>query len=277
MRGEKMPVKSYSTGVKSPDWFYLIDALRGTALLNMLLFHFGYDYFIIFARQPGWYSMPAVHIWQRFICITFLFVSGISYHFGHSNLKKGILLNLYGCCITIVTLLFIPSEAVWFGILNCIGCCTLLLWLLEKAGNVIALKKHRGCRHSVFFALCGFFLFLLFFIITFSVPDGKIVIPFLAQRKLPSSLYHVLPLTILGFPIPGFSSSDYFPLIPWFFLFLCGYFFWKLVLLFPAFTGIFRLRIPILSKLGRYSLIIYLLHQPILYLATALIVNISKL
>ena len=272
-----MSVKSDPTGVKTPDWFYLIDALRGIALFNMLLFHFGYDYFIIFERQPGWYSMPAVHIWQRFICFTFLFLSGISYHFGHNNLKKGILLNLYGCCITLVTLLFIPSEAVWFGILNCIGCCTLLLCLSEKAGKAIKSKKHRDCRHHFSFALCGFLLSLLFFIVTFSVPDGKIVLPFLAQWKLPSALYRFLPLTILGFPAPGFASSDYFPLIPWFFLFLGGYFFWKLILLFPSFTGIFRFRIPLLSKLGRYSLIIYLFHQPILYLVAALAANISKL
>ena len=61
-----------------------------------------------------------------------------------------------------------------------------------------------------------------------------------------------------------FHSSDYFPLIPWMFLYLCGYFLWRAVghrrrvmeKLKPGFAP--------LAFLGRHSLLIYLLHQPVL-------------
>ena len=63
----------------------------------------------------------------------------------------------------------------------------------------------------------------------------------------------------------GFSSADYFPLLPWFFLFLIGTVFggWCLQhrdsrILTAPLSGA-------LTFLGRHSLIVYLLHQPILF------------
>ena len=69
----------------------------------------------------------------------------------------------------------------------------------------------------------------------------------------------------LGFTYPGFSSADYFPLIPWLFLFLMG----------TAFGGwclnhrenkVLTAPLPApLTFLGRHSLLIYVLHQPVLF------------
>ena len=69
----------------------------------------------------------------------------------------------------------------------------------------------------------------------------------------------------LGFPGPGFSSADYFPLLPWLFLFLVG----------AALGGwcldhresrLLTAPLPrALTFPGRRSLLIYLLHQPVLY------------
>lgn len=36
--------------------FYLIDGIRGLAIVNMVLFHFLYDVFILYGRQPDWYA-----------------------------------------------------------------------------------------------------------------------------------------------------------------------------------------------------------------------------
>ena len=69
----------------------------------------------------------------------------------------------------------------------------------------------------------------------------------------------------LGFTAPGFYSADYFPLFPWLFLFLVG----------TALGGwclehreskILTASLPgALTWPGRYSLLIYVLHQPVLY------------
>lgn len=233
-------------------YFHLISGIRGFALLNMLLFHFCYDIFIVFGADPAWYGRTPVHIWQQFICITFLFLSGIAFHFGHNNLKKGIVLNLFGLIITAVTLLVMPSQAVWFGILNCIGCCTLLLALLDRL-------------IPAFPPLAGFAISLLLFLLCRGVPDGYLGFGSFRLAVLPEAFYRPRFMTVLGFPYPGFRSSDYFPILPWFFLVAGGYWFWKLVRRYEKCLAFFRIRIPLFSVLGRNTIWIYMLHQPVLY------------
>ena len=153
--------------------YYLIDGIRGFAILNMVLFHFLYDVNIVYGKCPHWYTYPTVHIWQQFICFSFIFISGISFHFSHRNLKRGLLLNFYGIAITVITLLFLPSETIWFGILNFIGCAILLLCLLEKL-----LKK--------FPPIPGLLSAILLFILTYHIEDGYIgfsTYPFIAIPK----------------------------------------------------------------------------------------------
>ena len=65
-----------------------------------------------------------------------------------------------------------------------------------------------------------------------------------------------------GFPGPGFVSSDYFSLLPWLLLFWTGYFLYRLR---PAEPLLPDIRLPGFSAMGRHSLLIYLLHQPVLY------------
>ena len=49
------------------------------------------------------------------------------------------------------------------------------------------------------------------------------------QYRLPAELYRFRILAPLGFPDPAFRSSDYFPMLPWYLLFLCGWFLGKLL------------------------------------------------
>lgn len=237
--------------------YYLIDSIRALAMISMIFFHFSYDVFMIYGVDTGWYGRPAVHIWQQSICWTFLFVAGISMHFSHSNLKHGIFLNLCGLLVTAVTLLFLPSETVWFGVLNCIGCCILAAWLGRRALERIP-------------APAGLFLSFLLFALLRHVPEGYLALPGL-RFSLPSGLYAFRPMTVLGFPYPGFRSSDYFPLLPWIFLFLAGYFFWDLAQKSERLLSLFRLRIPVLHRLGTVSVWVYLAHQPVLMLLCQLI------
>lgn len=112
---------------KSPR-LHGIDALRGLTVLSMVAYHFMYDVEVVYGINPDWYRIPAVHIWQQSICWSFILISGFVWSWGQKkNLRRGIVINLWGLVITAVTLIALPSEAIWFGVLNFIGCAVLLL------------------------------------------------------------------------------------------------------------------------------------------------------
>ncbi len=72
----------------------------------------------------------------------------------------------------------------------------------------------------------------------------------------------------LGFPATAFASSDYFALLPWLFLFWTGFYLYRLR---PETPAVPDIRLPGIGAIGRHSLIVYLLHQPVIYGLLALI------
>ena len=89
-------------------------------------------------------------------------------------------------------------------------------------------------RLKPWLGLClSFLLFLLFF----KVNSGYLGLGELFSVKLPERLYTTRLLTPLGFPYEGFRSSDFFPILPWFFLYLCGYFIHGIFPLTPPGSG----------------------------------------
>lgn len=243
---------------KGVQRFQLVDAVRGLAVANMVIFHALYDVFIIYGKNPTWYSKTPVYLWQQGICWTFIFVSGFTWKWGSkNNLWRGVLLNFYGMVITVVTLLTTPSMPVWFGILNFLGCAILLMLVLQKT-----LKK----IPPVWGMIVSFFLFRLLD----RVPLGRMGIGEFIIR-LPRQLYNWDILTPMGFPVPEFESGDYFPMIPWFFLYLCGYFFYRIFINKPRWKAAAEYGPPLLSAIGKKSIWIYLLHQPITMLICSLL------
>lgn len=230
--------------------YRLFDSIRGLAVVNMVIFHFLYDVNIIYGRNPSWYGQKAVFIWQQGICWTFILLSGFVWRWGRkTNLKRGIFLNICGLVITLVTYIVIPEEAIWFGILNLIGCAVLIM---------IPLDKVLGKIPPVPGIVVSFFLFLLFR----NVQEGILSLKGLFAVSLPRVLYNCKVLTPLGFPFPGFLSSDYFPLFPWLFLYMTGYFLFALAVRYDLLR--FAERVPGygLAAIGRVSVWVYLLHQP---------------
>ncbi|MDY3861319.1 MAG: heparan-alpha-glucosaminide N-acetyltransferase [Ruminococcus sp.] len=231
--------------------YSLLDSLRGFAVINMIAYHFIYDLKFIFARDIGWFGNFGTYLWEQGICILFILISGICANFGRNKLRRGITLLLCGSAITVVTSLMLPNEAVHFGVLSFIGSAVLLMIPLEKLIS----------RLNPVLGLIGSFAL---FALTKQIDNGFLGFFDLRLLPLPKVLYSFEFLAFLGFPSPNFRSSDYFPLIPWFFLFTFGYFLWRILKAKNA-DRFFTAKVPFFNAVGKHSLIIYIVHQPVIY------------
>lgn len=236
--------------LKENKRYYLLDSLRGISIISMIAFHLCYDLFMIYGINTSWYFCPITAVWERSICVVFILVSGMCLNFSGSGIKRGILLNLAGFTVTCVTVIAEPNQAVWFGVLNLIGCSMMIVSVLSDN-----LKKIRP--------LSGALISFLLYAVSYDVPKGYVGLFGLDIVKLPDFLYSCKYLAFLGFPSSDFFSTDFFPLIPWIFLFAAGFYLWNFIVE-KNLTKYFELKIPVLDKIGRYSLWIYLAHQPII-------------
>lgn len=234
--------------------YALLDSLRGLALINMIIYHGVWNMVYIYGFDWDWYRGKEAYLWQQSICWTFILLSGFCWSMGKRQLKNGLLVFGGGLLVTAVTLLVMPSNRVISGVLTCIGSCILLLIPLDRF-----LRK----LPPAWGGIASFFLFLL----TQGVNGGYLGIGGIRLMELPEGWYQGVLGIWLGFPHHGFYSTDYFSILPWFFLFLTGYFLYQLCQergwLQKKVLGV---RVWGLEILGRNSLLIYLLHQPILYL-----------
>ena len=233
--------------------YELLDSFRGLVLISMIIFHFCWDLIYIFNVKWTWYKGTGAYIWQQSICWSFIFLSGFCWSLGKKHLKRGLLVFGAGAIVSFVTIVFMPESRVIFGVLTLIGTCMLVMALLEKY-----LKKVPS--------LAGFLIMILFFICTKNINRGYLGFEIWNFLKLPDFLYKGMIMTFFGFTEPGFFSTDYFSLLPWLFLFLSGYFIYRMIdekqnIMKKYFTEGCR---P-LSFLGRHSLLIYMLHQPAVY------------
>ncbi len=227
---------------------HTLDTVRGFALLSMLLYHASWDLVYMFGLDWPWYRSFAAHVWQQSICWTFILLSGFCASLGRRRLRRGLTVFLCGAAVTAVTWALMPENPVFCGVLTLLGASSMLLVplrpLLERLPARAGLA---GC----------FGLFLLFR----DVNGGFLGFEGLHVAPLPDWLYRNHLTALLGFPPADFFSTDYFSLLPWFFLFLTGYFLCRLR---PA-EEAEGIRIPLVTAMGRRSLLLYMLHQPVLY------------
>lgn len=222
-----------------------LDALRGLALLGMMGIHFVYDLVDLFGvwnwQQPAWYLF-----FKNNYGAVFFLISGISVTLGSRPVKRGAQVFLCGFLCTGVTLgMYLLGFAgkgiiIYMGVLQCLGLC-MMLWPL-----------FRRC------------------------PDWALVALGLAMMiagwYLRTQAFPFWLLTPLGFAPYGFTSSDYFPLLPNLGYFLLGAVAGKRA--YAGRTSLFPTEKPPLGLfrwLGRHSLMIYLLHQPVLAAIVAII------
>ncbi len=219
-----------------------LDALRGLCVLGMVAVHLVYDLVELY-RLINW-EYPAVYLFvQQWGGVLFLLISGICVTLGRRSVRRGLIVFGCGMLCTVVTAgmyllqLSGPGVIIYFGVLHCLGLC-MLLWPLVKKLPVWAL------------ALLGL-----------GLTAGGFWLQSLPAVEHP---YFV----ILGLPFRGFSSSDYFPLLPNLGFFLLGAVLGKTLYrkkesLLPRFP-VRNPGIRFLTLCGKHSLWIYLAHQPVL-------------
>ncbi len=225
----------------------MIDAARGAALISMIIYHFCRDLSSFGLISVNMTVSPACIIWQRSICVTFILVSGFCFSLSGRPVKNGFILLLWGGVITAVTALFFPKDKIVFGILTFMGCAALLTALFSPP-----LKKISPAF--------GLISALILFVITYKINKGYIL-----SFPLPTQLYANYITAFFGFPFNGFFSADYFSLLPWYFLYLSGYFAYGLMKKLGLLKLLEKPNIPVVGFFGRHSLIIYILHRPIIY------------
>lgn len=229
--------------------YWEIDSARGIAIALMIAYHFFFDLrffgFVEFGVPQYYWRLSAA-----FIASLFLLIVGVSLSISFARAKtklrekgllkkylaRGIKIFALGLLITAVTWIYPHNGFIVFGILHLIGLSIIL------SIPLLGLKKTN--------LLIGLIIVLL----------GLVL----------QGFYFGFPwLLWLGFMPYGFYTLDYYPLLPWFGLVLIGLFFGKT--LYPDGKRAFNIPnlgriIPmkILLFLGRNSLLIYLLHQPVI-------------
>ncbi|MDP2642977.1 MAG: heparan-alpha-glucosaminide N-acetyltransferase [Candidatus Peregrinibacteria bacterium] len=216
--------------------FQEIDLFRGIAVIGMIIYHalFSLNFFNVIntnISSDSW--LP----YLRFVQLTFLGLVGISMAISKKTytgqIKRALKIFAGALAITLVTYIFVPDYFIIFGILHLITVSVLILPIAKN-------KKHMGLIFGL--AAVAIWLFIK------DISSENIF------------------LFILGFKNTTISSLDYFSIFPWmaipFFGLEIGHYLYKdnapiIDTKFPKFLC------PILF-LGRHSLVIYLIHVPII-------------
>ena len=241
--------------------YRLLDTLRGFSLVSMILYHICWDLVHMYGFDWPWFMKTQGYLWQQSICWLFIFVSGFCQGLKRdernlsSVCKRGLTIMASGLLVTAATLVFAPESKIIFGVLFFLGFSIMLTaWL---AG-----------------LLCSTILLFIFR----NINEGNLGFENIILCRLPDFLYeHGMLGTFLGLQDKNFSSADYFSFIPWYFLFIKGYFICRNLLQkretkgLPGLPAVFTKGIPILETLGQHSLLVYLLHQPVILLILSLV------
>ncbi|MDL2273367.1 DUF1624 domain-containing protein [Oscillospiraceae bacterium OttesenSCG-928-G22] len=219
----------------------IIDVLRGVSILLMVLYHFGFDLVEAGYIYPWVLYNPLLDTLQQVFAGLFIFLSGVSCRFSKHNIRRGVEFLLAAGIVTLMT--WWIGTPIWFGILHFMGAAALLFGVFRKLID----KLPRGAA-IVLWVVC-------FFVSVYA-------------RSLP---IYVNSLFFLGFPGKGFYSADYFPLLPWIFVYLLGTVFGLYVADGRLPKWFYEFDQPFFAACGRYTIWIYLFHQPVLMGVTYLV------
>lgn len=240
----KEPIIAATTEIAAPrPRIFVLDIARVAALLAMAVFHFVFDLELFGHVAPG---TTGSGFWRGLAIASagsFVFLAGVGLWLSHANGirwaafgKRLAIIVLAAALVSVATYIAFPDSFVFFGILHSIALCSLLgLAALRLPIVIIALLAV-----AVFFA-----------------PD------FAA-----SPAFNAPWLWWTGLQTIPLSTVDYEPIFPWFAAFLAG----MAVAKMASRTGYWEQlsttktsrTMRVFGFFGRHTLVVYLIHQPIL-------------
>ncbi len=223
----------------------MIDILRGTALIGMVFHHSLVSYEIVFGTSVDFLYTKAFELIQLVFVSVFLLVSGICTNYSRNILKRGIIVFSAAMLLTVATCIVLPKFGIvglniYFGILHMFGLSMIIYARSEKF-----FKKIPASVGIVVFTVLfiGYYLFYS----TAPTSDSWLLL-----------IFGVLPNAMEYY-------GDYYPLLPFFFLFLTGTYVGKYVKEQKFPDWFYNTRCLPLEICGKKSLWIYVLHQPIIF------------
>ena len=235
-----------------------VDSLRGLSIIAMVLYHFAYDVCTFgffegtgFNRFIGsiFYS-ESMEYWLFGFQMLFVFVSGISCNYSRNNFRRALKLFFAAMIITIGSAIFFgPSGAIYFGILHFLCVAALIYAVCHKYCDFLFERVNLAVY---------LFLFVVFVILTSRYQFEPLYLNLFGLRL-------EVPYFITGFTPYGFTGPDFFGIFPWILLYFCGVVFGRYMKQGVIPDNWYKFRIPGLDFVGRNTLLIYIVHQPILY------------
>lgn len=239
VRRNQLAATASPTAPSSVERVAGVDALRGFALCLMFVYHFAFDlrlYGVItadFENDPFWLGFRAL------IVTTFMALVGVSLvladragatasHFW----RRLAVIAACALAVTAASWLTFPRSFIYFGILHCIAVASMLAWPLVRRPGVALVT---GCAVIV------------------------------AGLTLSHPMFDARPLSVFGFVAHKPITGDYVPLAPWAGVVFIGIALGN-ILAGQSFGALAPLAAAPawLRWLGRHSLAVYMVHQPIL-------------
>jgi uncharacterized membrane protein len=248
-----LPQTAPAAPVHLPARLWALDAARGVAIIGMVVFHLAWDLHLFGFSQTDVTTHPGWRAFSHLIAGSFLFIAGVSLALAHgSRIRPATFWRrfrvIFACAmlVTAATLVMFPGRFVVFGILHAIAFTTLaamplmrLPWWGALAAAAAVLMAHQAVLADSSAWLQAWF-------------SGSMLFP----------VWQTLGLTETP-PV----AVDFVPFFPWAAVTFTGCAVGLLLrrtLIARAARQEPRATVGALAATGRLSLLIYLIHQPIL-------------
>lgn len=288
IRSYENAIAKYSTRGKGRIWE--LDFIRGICLLLMVFDHLAFNLATTFSfiANSGfglalttfantYLASPLRYYGWPIAVATFVLLCGISTGLSRNNLLRGLRLFAVAYAITFVLtfsdLVFYTRMAINFGVLHTLAYSILIYTLTTGNSSKIKLFNHDDVTITLqevmlsVMAICAICV-----TIGYSVPlksDSLFPVYDSIGKVSFSQYYHFA----LGIKRDLLLSTDYIPLLPWLGVFCIGCI--LSIRLYPDKKSLFESRNSLstsfISKIGRKSLLVYIVHQPIIYLVLGLL------